>query len=83
MQVLHHVSGCNVGVVYHILSAHTACYGAVHHYSAHQIAYVGSLSACGYDVHTLLSQFGKELFCAVYDGRDYFARYKMLVSSDG
>ena len=77
------VARAYVLVRYHILALHATGYGAVDDNRAHQVAHVGRLAARAVSVHAQCAQFGKQLFGAVDDGRDYFAGYQQLVAADG
>ena len=49
--------------------------------AAYKVAYIGSLATCCIYANAHLAKFGKQLVCAIDDGRDYLARDEQFVAT--
>ena len=78
----YYVARTYVGIVYHVATLHAACHCRVNNYSAHEVAHVGSLAACGVDANSHLAHLSQQFVGAVDNGRDHLAWHEHLVSSD-
>ena len=82
-QAYNYIARTDIGIINHIAALHAASYGAVHDDGTHQIAYIGSFTACSIYAYTHFAELGEQFVRSVDDGGDNFSRNEKFVASDG